>query len=204
MQWLLNVAHMTLGEHPDRVDPRYLISLDRFNAPEFGIGKFRDVGHLVGINRFNQAGGAVMDDFDNDGLLDLVFTSWDPTQSMVFYRNRGDGTFEDRTAAAGLTTQLGGFNCVQTDYNNDGYLDLFVIRGGWFMSPIRPSLLRNNGDGTFTDVTAQAGIDAPVNSIAAAWADYDNDGFLDLFVCCERQPNVCTTIAATAPSRRWH
>ena len=55
--------------------------------------------------------------------------------------------------------------------------------------PIRPSLLRNNGDGTFTDVTQEAGLLDPVNSNAAAWADYDNDGWLDLFVCCERQPN---------------
>ena len=56
-------------------------------------------------------------------------------------------------------------------------------------SPIRPSLLRNNGDGTFTDVTREAGLLDPVNSNSASWADYDNDGWLDLFVCCERQPN---------------
>jgi len=189
VKWLLNVAHMTLGEHPDQVDPRYLISLDRFNQTEHGIGKFRDIGHLVGINRLNQAGGAIMDDFDNDGLLDLVFTASDPTRPMVFYRNKGDGTFEDRTEAAGLSKQLGGINCVQTDYNNDGFLDIFIIRGGWFQSPMRPSLLRNNGNGTFTDVTAEAGLLDPVNSISATWADYDNDGFLDLFICCERQPN---------------
>jgi hypothetical protein len=189
VQWLLNVAHMTLGEHPHKVDPRYLISLDRFNQTEFGIGKFRDVGHLVGINRLNQAGGAIMDDFDNDGLLDLVFTSWDPTAPMAFFRNKGDGTFEDRTEAAGLSKQLGGLNCVQADYNNDGFLDIFICRGAWLQAPMRPSLLRNNGNGTFTDVTAEAGLLAPVNSNSAVWADFDNDGFLDLFICCEGQPN---------------
>jgi len=189
VQWLLNIAHMTLGEHPDRVDPRHLISLDRYNRTDYGIGKFREIGHLVGINRLNLAGGAIMDDFDNDGLLDLVFTSMDPTQPMVFYRNKGDGTFEDRTEAAGLLPQLGGINCIQADYNNDGFLDIFICRGAWIQSPIRPSLLRNNGNGTFTDVTAEAGLLDPVNSISAAWADYDNDGFLDLFICCERQPN---------------
>jgi len=189
VQWLLNIAHMTLGEHPDLVNPRYRISLDRFNQTEFGIGKFRDVGHLVGINRLNHAGGAIMDDFDNDGLLDLVFTSVDPTQPMAFYRNKGDGTFEDRTEAAGLSRQLGGINCVQADYNNDGFLDIFITRGAWLKTPMRPSLLRNNGNGTFTDVTAEAGLLDPVNSISAQWADFDNDGFLDLFICCERQPN---------------
>jgi hypothetical protein len=188
VRWLLNVAHMTLGEHPHLVDARYVLSLERFFKSEFDIGKFRDIGHLVGVNRFNQAGGAIMEDFDQDGLLDIVVTSADPTQSMAFHRNKGDGTFEDRTAAAGLTGQLGGLNCVQTDYNNDGHMDIFIMRGAWYPWPVRPSLLRNNGDGTFTDVTQEAGLLDPVNSISASWADYDNDGFLDLFICCERQP----------------
>ena len=80
-------------------------------------------------------------------------------------------------------------NCVQTDYNNDGRLDIFIVRGAWLNQPMPPSLLRNNGNGTFTDVTREAGLQEPVNSNAAIWADYDNDGFLDLFICCERQPN---------------
>ena len=57
IRWLLNVAHMTLGEHPQKVDPRFLISLDHFLKSEFDIGKFRDIGQAVGVNRFNQAGG---------------------------------------------------------------------------------------------------------------------------------------------------
>jgi hypothetical protein len=189
VRWLLNLAHMTLGEHPDQVAPEFLLPLDHWCRSEHDIGKFRDVGHLVGVNRFNQAGGAIMDDFDNDGLLDIVTTTWDAAMPMTFYRNRGDGTFQERGAAAGLGKQLGGSNCVQTDYNNDGFLDIFVCRGGWIPLPIRPSLLRNNGDGTFTDVTREAGLLHPVNTMVAAWADYDNDGWLDLFLCCERQPN---------------
>jgi ASPIC and UnbV/FG-GAP-like repeat len=189
VRWLLNVAHMTLGEHPSKVDPLYLIPLDRYLHNEFDIGKFHDIGSLVGIDRFNEAGGAILDDFDNDGLLDFVVTSMDPTQAMAFYRNKGDGTFVDRTEAAGLQGQLGGLNCIQTDYNNDGRLDIFIPRGAWFNQAMPPSLLRNNGDGTFTDVTREAGLRDPVNSNSATWADYDNDGFLDLFICCERQPN---------------
>ena len=91
-----------------------------------------------GVNRFNQAGGAIMEDFDNDGLLDLAVTSFDPTEPMAFYRNKGDGTFEDRTEAAGLTGQLGGLYCVQTDYNNDGRLDIFIPRGAWLPLPDPP------------------------------------------------------------------
>lgn len=187
VRWLLNLAHMTLGEYPEKVDPQFVIKLDRWLHSEFDIGKFRDVGTLVGVNRFNQAGGAIMDDFDNDGLLDLVVTSYDPTEPMGFYRNRGDGTFEERAAKAGLTGQLGGLHCMQCDYNNDGWMDIFVCRGAWLSHPVRPSLLRNNGDGTFTDVTEQAGLAEPLNTQCATWADYDHDGYLDLFVCNEKQ-----------------
>ena len=189
VRWLLNLAHMTLGEHPASVDPRFLVPMDNYLKNGHTLGKFRDIGHLAGVNRFNQAGGAIMDDFDNDGLLDIVTTSMDPTMCMTFYRNKGDGTFEERAAAAGLDKQLGGLNCVQTDYNNDGLLDIFVPRGAWLRLPMRPSLLRNDGNGVFTDVTREAGLLTPLNSIAAAWADFDNDGWLDLFVCCDRQPN---------------
>ena len=190
VRWLLNLAHMTLGEHPDKVDPKYAISLDRFTKSEFDIGKFRDVGHLLGVNRFNQAGGAIMEDFDNDGLLDIAFTSFDPTLSMAYFRNKGDGTFEDRTEAAGVTDQFGGLVCYQTDYNNDGRMDIFIPRGAWLPAAIRPSLLRNEGGGKFTDVTTEAGMLEPVNSNASCWADYDNDGWLDVFIGCERQPNL--------------
>ena len=189
VRWLLNLAHMTLGEHPQGVEARYRLSLDKFNNSEFDIGKFRDIGDRVGVNRFNQSGGAIMEDFDNDGLLDVIVTSIDPSAVMGLYRNTGDGKFVECTAGAGLSDQLGGLNCGQTDYNNDGMLDVFVPRGAWFNSPVRPSLLSNNGDGTFSDVTGESGLIEPLNSNSAAWADYDNDGCLDLFIACERQPN---------------
>jgi hypothetical protein len=188
-RWLLNLAHMTLGEHPAQVDPRYRIELDRFRDSEVDIGRFRDVGHLVGVNRFNQAGSGILEDFDGDGRLDLVVSSFDPTEPMAIYRNTGAGTFEERGAAAGVADQLGGMFCVQADYNNDGRMDIYVARGAWLPVAMRPSLLRNEGGGRFTDVTRAAGLLVPVNSISAAWADYDNDGHLDLFVCCELQPN---------------
>ncbi len=188
VQWLLNVAHMTLGEHPAGVDPRYLISLDKFNSSEHGIGKFRDVGQLVGISKLDQGGGAILEDFDNDDRLDLVVTCWDATRPAAFYRNTGAGTFEDRSKESGIAGQLGGLYCVQTDYNNDGHLDVFISRGAWLRTPMRQSLLRNNGNGTFTDVTAEAGLLGPANSISAQWADFDNDGYLDLFVCNETGP----------------
>jgi hypothetical protein len=103
------------------------------------------------------AGGSITDDFDNDGFLDVVETSFDPCQPMRAFRNNGDGTFSDVSTRSHLAEQLGGINAVQTDYNNDGLLDIFVMRGGWEW-PMRNSLLRNNGDGTFSDVTLEAGL----------------------------------------------
>ncbi len=129
VRWLLNLAHMTLGEHPNKVDPRFLISLDRFTRAEFDIGRFRDIGHEVGINRLNEAGAGVLEDFDNDGWLDWAVTSDDPNQPMAVYRNDGAGKFVEVSRVAGVLDQLGALNAVQTDYNNDGYMDLLFIAG---------------------------------------------------------------------------
>jgi hypothetical protein len=180
-RWLLNLAHMTLGQYPDKVPEPYRIPLAPFGS-QVDIGRFTDIAAELGINRLSMAGGAIMEDFDNDGLLDLAVSTQDVAGTLALYRNRGDGAFEERTKGSGLDTQLGGLYCVQTDYNNDGRADIFVCRGGWTEVAQRPSLLRNNGDGTFTDVTAQAGLDMPIGSQVAVWADYDNDGRLDLFV----------------------
>jgi tetratricopeptide (TPR) repeat protein len=181
VRWLLNLAYMTLGEYPDHVPTQYLVPLEPFRS-EVDIGRFTDIAPSLGLNRLNQAGGAIMDDFDNDGLLDIAISTMDTAGPMALYRNQGDGTFQDRSEASGLSKILGGLNCVQTDYNNDGWLDIYVMRGGWQRLPQRHSLLRNNKDGTFTDVTKEAGINTPIDGQVAVWADYDNDGFLDLFV----------------------
>jgi hypothetical protein len=87
------------------------------------------------------------------------------------------------------SNQLGGLNLVAADYNNDGCMDLLVLRGGW-ESPMRKSLLRNNCDGTFTDVTHESGLGETVTaSQTAAWADVDNDGYLDLYIGNENTPS---------------
>ena len=103
------------------------------------------------------SGGVIVDDFDKDGRLDIVTSSIDSCAPLRLFHRNDDGTFTDRAAQAGLATQLGGLNIVQTDYNNDGNLDILVLRGGW-ETPQRKSLLRNNGDGTFTDVTVASGL----------------------------------------------
>jgi tetratricopeptide (TPR) repeat protein len=187
VKWLLNLALMTLGPPSKDIPGAYLLPQPAFKRIE-GVPEFVDVAHSAGIHRMNNAGGSIMEDFDNDGWFDIVLSVVDACEPMSFYHNNGDGTFSDRTKQAGLLGQLGGINTNQTDYNNDGALDIFVMRGGWEF-PMRNSLLRNNGDGTFTDVTAEAGLALPAYPTpTAAWADYDNDGFVDLFIGNENGP----------------
>jgi tetratricopeptide (TPR) repeat protein len=186
-RWLLNLAYMTLGKYPAGVPAKYLIPPSLFASKE-DIGRFVDVAPAAGLNSFSMAGGVIVDDFENNGLLDVVTSSYDQCEHLHFFHNNGDGTFTDRAVEAGLGDQLGGLNLIQTDYNNDGCIDIFVLRGGW-QQAMRGSLLRNNCDGTFTDVTEAAGLAAPIASQTAVWADIDNDGLLDLFVGNEQGPS---------------
>ncbi len=183
-RWLLNIAFMTVGEYPDAVPAAYRVPPEVFESAE-RFPRFENVAQRLGLDSFNQYGSAVIDDFDNDGYLDIFTTTFDIRDRIHFFHNQRDGTFLDRTAEAGLAGLYGGINTVQADYNNDGFTDLYVLRGAWMAAEGRHpnSLIRNNGDGTFTDVTFEAGLgDTHYPTQTAAWADYDNDGDLDLYV----------------------
>ncbi|MBI3895883.1 MAG: CRTAC1 family protein [Acidobacteria bacterium] len=152
-----------------------------------------------GMIRYGPAGITAVD-YDNDGYYDLFIP--DGVESKLF-RNRGDGTFEDVTAAAGLSGLDGVSVAVFADYDNDGYKDLFVSR------TFQPNqLFHNNGDGTFTDVTKEAGIGEDSCTTVASWADYDNDGYLDLYVGRYLDPRKCipTTFYARngEPNQLYH
>jgi len=187
VRWLLNLAYMTLGAWPDGVPKEHLLAPALFASAE-NIGRFTDVAPRCGLNLMSMAGGLIVDDFDNDGLFDIVTSNWNFCAPMHFFHNNGDGTFTDRSEQAGLQSQLGGLNIVQADYNNDGCLDILVLRGGWEV-PQRKSLLRNNCNGTFTDVTREAGLAEPTSTQTAVWADLNNDGLLDLYAGNENGPN---------------
>jgi hypothetical protein len=133
-------------------------------------------GENFKTNLYDHGCGVAVGDFDKDGHDDIYFVNQLGRNKL--YRNKGDGTFEDVTAKAGVG--LGDRVCVAAawgDYDNDGYPDLFVTstRGG-------NVLFHNNRDGTFTDVTRKAGVELVAHSQTAAFFDYDNDGYLDLFV----------------------
>ena len=186
--WLLNYAYMMQGEYPYKVPPQFLIPPSAFHSAE-DMGRFKDVAPQAGLNAFSMAGGVIVDDFENNGLYDVVKSSFDTCAPLQYFHNNGDGTFKEQGTKAGLADQLGGLNILQADFNNDGCTDILVLRGGWEV-PQRKSLLRNNCDGTFTDVTAQSGIATyPTSTQTAVWVDINNDGLLDLFVGNENKPS---------------
>ena len=190
-RWLLNVAHMTLGSYPAGVPAAALIPPSAF-ASEYPLPQFENVAQSTGVDLYGLAGGAVLEDFDGDGRLDLLVSHMGLADQLRYLHNSGDGTFEDRTAKAGIQGEVGGLNMVQADYDNDGRVDVLVLRGGWMGSEGRlpMSLLRNTGDGTFSDVTQAAGLLHFAPTQTATWLDYDGDGWLDLFVGNETRPGA--------------
>ncbi|HZR07617.1 MAG TPA: CRTAC1 family protein [Myxococcales bacterium] len=190
-RWLLNISYMTLGQYPGGVPKRWLIPPSTFDSG-YDVGRFHDVAVERGISEFGAAGGVILEDFDNDGHLDLMISHMGVLDQLQYFHNNGDGTFTRMTEQAGLKGQVGGLNLVQTDYNNDGCIDVFIPRGAWMHDhgKIPNSLLRNNCDGTFTDVTAEAGLLSYYPTQAATWADFDGDGYLDLFVGNEIDEHV--------------
>ncbi len=183
-RWLLNLAYMTLGEYPDGVPEEWRIPPSTF-ASDYQLSRFQDVAPALGVDVVALSGGVVADDFSGDGRPDLLVSSWGLEDQLRYFVLEGDG-FRERTAEAGLGGVVGGLNLVQADFDNDGWLDALVLRGAWlefFGEGHHPnSLLRNRGDGTFADVTETAGLLSFMPTQTAAWADYDGDGWLDLFI----------------------
>ncbi len=150
-----------------------------------GDGTFTDVSVESGLDRCINGFGMVAGDYDNDGFQDLFITGLGFYHGKAkLFRNNGDGTFTESTDAAGLTTWGPSFIASWVDYDCDGYLDLFVTYNfaELFDKHQQNRLFHNNGDGTFTDVTAQSGLHSKFTTIGACWGDYDNDGFPDLFL----------------------
>ena len=187
----------------EKSDPSYSNRLFRNN----GDGTFTDVTEIAGLQGIGYSMGVAAGDYDNDGFVDLYITGVNRNQ---LFHNNGDGTFTEVTEKAGvggIIPKLGKAWSVATgwfDYNNDGLLDLLVVnylnykistathcvQQGFpaYCSPVdflgMPNILyRNNGDGTFTDVSEPSHISQYVGKgMGVAFADYDNDGFTDIFV----------------------
>jgi hypothetical protein len=180
-----------------------------------GNGHFTDVTERAGVGFRGVGNGVAWADYNNDGTLDLIVTSYD---RLVLYRNRRDGTFQDVSKSAGLDTFRGYWaGPAWADYDRDGFVDLYICgyvkykfdpgfvgkssRQYTEMVPftINPSsyppepnlLFHNNGNGTFTEVGKKLGVDNPTGrSLSASWADYNNDGWPDLYVANDISDNV--------------
>jgi hypothetical protein len=181
-------------------------------------GTFTDVTAKSGLTRTGWACGVTVADYNNDGFEDIFITYWGHN---VLYRNNGDGTFTDVTREAGLFGDASRWStgCTFVDYDRDGKLDLFVSRylqfdpdkipaagkspacefkgvpvncGPRGLQPETHSLYHNNGDGTFTDVSARAGIASATGSygLTAVAADFNDDGWPDIYVACDSTPSL--------------
>ncbi len=181
-------------------------------------GTFTDVTEKAGLGRSGWAYGVTVGDFNNDGFEDIFITYWGHN---ILYRNNGDGTFTDVTKQAGLLNDKPRWStgCTFVDYDRDGHLDLFVSQylvfdfknvpragvdtncnfkgvpincGPRGLTPETCTLYRNNGDGTFTDVTVRSGIakSSPGFGLTTVAADFDNNGWPDIYVACDSTPSL--------------
>lgn len=183
--WLGQIAAMTLGmEVPGAPE------LKRIEPADPNFPQLTNIAREAGVDTFSLAGGAVAEDFDGDGWIDLMTSAWDPNAPIKYFRNRRNQTFEDLSDQLNLEGITGGLNLKPADFDNDGDIDVLVLRGAWLREEGRHpnSLLRNDGvaeDGAirFVDVAYQVGIAEPAYPTQVAeWADMDLDGDLDLFV----------------------
>lgn len=185
-QYLLNIAHMTLGQYPNGVPKKFRIPESHFVNSE-KITQFKDIAMELGVAVNLKSGGTCVDDFNGDGYLDIIASSWGFNDQIRYFENDRQGGYIDKTKDAGLEGVTGGLNLRHADYNNDGNLDFIILRGAWLSvyGSIPNSLMRNNGDGTFTDVTVDSGIYSLNPTQTAVWADINLDGWLDLFIANE-------------------
>ncbi len=165
-----------LGGYPDDVPLPFRMKPKGGWAP--ASVQYKDISSACGLDKTSGARGIAVFDYNNDGLLDVAVVA--AHAGISLYRNNGDGTFTDVSVDSGLYRSTNGFGITAGDFNNDGYVDLCVCRMGFYGGECE--LWRNNGDGTFSDVSKESGISFWGPCFSASWVDYNRDGWLDLFV----------------------
>lgn len=196
VKWMEHVARLTIGEKTSAHN--HLIALDSswnidpiHTKPKLFLNTTQETG--VGLRGPNMLGGSIWDDFNGDHRPDLFITSGDWNRGASLFVQKADKTYDDIGNKSDLDQQRMAVNTSSADYDNDGDLDALLLRGGW-ETPYRLSLLRNKGDGTFDDVTVNAGLGEPIATQSATWGDYDLDGDLDLYVAGEYHDRNSTAL----------
>lgn len=181
-RWLINLAYMTLGEYPDKVPTQWLVPPKVFDS-EHAMPRFPEVAGPLGVDVDDLSGGCILDDFDNDGFIDVIASAWSLNGQLRYFHNDGDGHFTDRTVQAGLLGMVGGLNIQQTDYNNDGWLDFYLGTGTPDLEMLVPNRMFRNAEGQFfQDVTTATGTGHLQKGHGVGFADLDNDGDQDIYI----------------------
>jgi hypothetical protein len=191
--WLF-LAAQKLGGYPAHIGPA--LRMEAASGRARTTVELEDVASRIGLDKTSGGRGTAVFDLDGDGRLDVVIASANSGCSV--YRNNGDGTFRDATVGSGLDTCVNTFALAVGDYDNDGRDDLYVARLGFYSG--EGVLFNNNGDGTFTDVTREAGVGSWGPAFTVHWVDYDGDGHLDLFVA----NNLGGLFDRKTPNRLFH
>jgi tetratricopeptide (TPR) repeat protein len=178
-QWLLKVAMDQIPGEPPPIPKQFLFQARPLlpRAGEAPLLEFEDIAPRLGIDRYDGNGTAAWADYDGDGDLDLLESG--SGEFIRVYRNDGR-RFSDATEEAGLAGVPSGYSLNLVDYDNDGRPDLYISLNGW-SGPMKNRLFHNAG-GRFEDVTEKSGAGDPGNGFVSLWADFDNDGLLDLAI----------------------
>ncbi len=190
-KWLYNLAAQTLGEYPEGVKAEWLIPMSHFKS-DIDMPRFINIAKASNSDVTDLAGSSITEDFNGDGLIDILASGWGSRSQLRLLINDSKGGFFDQTQQAGLTGLFGGLHMVPADFDNDGDVDVFLMRGAWQLKHGRQpnSLLLNDGNGNFMDVTESSGLLSFHPTQAAAWGDFDNDGWVDLFIGNEQLPGT--------------
>ena len=191
--WLWLTARK-MGGYPAFVPEEFRMEVTA--GYEKPVVEFTDIAARIGLDKTSAGRGIAVFDYNNDGYLDIVIAAAHGGSSL--YRNNGDGTFTDVSIGSGLDRSINTFAIAAGDYNNDGFIDLYMTRLGFYGG--EGDLLRNNGDGTFTNVTKEAGLSVWGPGFSPAWVDYDGDGLLDLFIA----NNLGGLFDRKTPNRLFH
>lgn len=187
-KWLFNIACMTLGMYPHDVPKEFFIDFGALEPQNIKFNALQNRATALGVDVGGLSGAGIVEDFNNDGYSDIFCSSYGIKDPVKLFLADGKGGFTDATKSSQLHYISGGLNAKQADFNNDGFIDILLLRGAWLDEGGEwpNSLLRNNGDGTFSDVTFEAGMGThfyPTET--ATWADVNNDGWVDVFIANE-------------------